>query len=163
MDTDFGPTGKALLCRIRDAVVAEGNAAEYLGLEAKSQIDPNTKGGNRQDREVHPRHGQPDATGGFDSLQGLRSHAHRSPDGTAHGIPKGVESHELGDRLRPCLGSDRPSRDFARLSVSTRTGCFALDARPQAANAVEGTIERRALLARKQTLRLSMDASLRLS
>src|SRR5690625_6090347 len=44
MDTDFAPTGEARLRQILDAVVAEGDAAEHLGLEAKSDIDPSKKG-----------------------------------------------------------------------------------------------------------------------
>lgn len=37
METDFAPIGEARLRQILDAVVAEGDAAEYLGLEARTR------------------------------------------------------------------------------------------------------------------------------
>lgn len=44
MDTNFVPMGERRLRQIMDAVVTEGDTAEYLGLEAKSDIDPSRKG-----------------------------------------------------------------------------------------------------------------------
>lgn len=44
MDTDFVPTGDRRLRQVMAAVVAEGDAAEYMGLEAKSDIDISKKG-----------------------------------------------------------------------------------------------------------------------
>lgn len=119
MDTDFAPTGEARLRKILDAVVAEGDTAEYLGLEAKSDIDPSKKG-----------------VGVAKIAKFILGMANRLPEvaatqfkgygvmvigaekGQALGIPKGVESHELGDRLRSYLGPDGPTWDLARLAVS---------------------------------------------
>lgn len=37
METDFAPLGETRLQQLLDAVAAEGDAAETLGLEAKSE------------------------------------------------------------------------------------------------------------------------------
>lgn len=119
MDTDFSPTGDNRLRSILDAVVQEGDAAEYLGLEAKSDIDPNKKGlgiakitkfilgmSNRMP-EVAALH--------FKGFGVMVIGAEKS---NAQGIPKGLEAHDLAARLAPYLGADGPRWDLARLSVS---------------------------------------------
>lgn len=44
METDFAPTGELRLRQIVEAVMAEGDAVEGVGLEVKSDIDPSAKG-----------------------------------------------------------------------------------------------------------------------
>jgi hypothetical protein len=44
LDADFTPVGELGWHRILDAVLREGDAAETLGLEAKSDIDLSRKG-----------------------------------------------------------------------------------------------------------------------
>lgn len=119
MDTNFVPMGERRLRQIMDAVVTEGDTAEYLGLEAKSDIDPSRKG-----------------TGIAKIAKFILGMANRMPEAAAHhfegygvmvigvetaraeGIPNGVESHELADRLRPYLGAQGPVWDLARLPTS---------------------------------------------
>lgn len=47
MRTDLPPLGEAQRRSILDAIIEEGDAAESLGLEIKSDVDPSRKGLNR--------------------------------------------------------------------------------------------------------------------
>lgn len=119
METDFAPMGEARLRQILDAVVAEGDAAEYLGLEAKSDIDPSKKGtGVAKIAKfiLGMANRMPDvATGHF---KGYGIMVIGAEKGQAPGIHKGVEAHELADRLKPYLGPNGPRWDLARLPTS---------------------------------------------
>ena len=128
MDTDFLPTGELRLRHIVEAVMAEGDAVEGVGLEAKSDIDPSAKGlgiakvakfifgmANRLPAV---------ASGHFKGYGVMVIGAEK---GQAPGIPKGVEAHELADRLKPYLGPNGPRWDLARLPTSdTREVLFVL-------------------------------------
>jgi len=120
MDTDFAPTGEARLRQILDAVVAEGDAAEHLGLEAKSDIDPSKKGvGIAKIAKfiLGTSNRMPEVAAGH--FKGYGVMVIGAEEASAPGIPKGVESHELADRLRPYLGPEGPRWDLARLATST--------------------------------------------
>lgn len=119
MEADFAPLGETRLQQLLDAVAAEGDAAETLGLEAKSDIDPSKKGlgiakiakfilgmANRMP-EVAVRY-----------FKGHGVMLIGAEKGHCPGIPKGVEAHELANRLKPYLGPDGPRWDLARLSTS---------------------------------------------
>ncbi len=115
METSFAPSGERSLAVIRDGVIAEGDAAESVSLEAKSDIDLAQRLGvakvakfilgvaNRQP-DVAQRH-----------FQGYAVMVLGARKDSAPGVPGGVEAHELADRLRPYLGPDGPRWDLARL------------------------------------------------
>lgn len=119
METDFAPIGEARLRQILDAVVAEGDAAEYLGLEAKSDIDPSNKGSGVAKIAkfiLGVANRMPAVAAGY--FKGYGVMVVGAEKGQAPGIPKGVEAHELADRLKPYLGPNGPRWDLARLPTS---------------------------------------------
>lgn len=118
MDTDFVPFGEQRLRAILEGVLVEGDKAESAALEAKSDIDVSQKGigiakvakyilgtANRTPKV---------AQGHFHGYAVMLLGAQR---GSSRGLPRGVEAHELGDRLRAYLGPNGPSWDLARLPV----------------------------------------------
>jgi len=118
VDTDFVPFGEHRLKVILEGVLIEGDKAESAALEVKSDIDVSQKGlgiakvakfilgaANRMPNV---------AQGHFRGYAVMLLGAQR---GSTHGLPGGVEAHELGDRLRAYLGPNGPSWDLARLPV----------------------------------------------
>src|SRR5690625_7912547 len=96
MDTDFAPTGEARLRQILDAVVAEGDAAEHLGLEAKSDIDPSKKGvGIAKIAKfiLGTSNRMPEVAAGH--FKGYGGMVIGAEEASAPAIRKGDESHEL--------------------------------------------------------------------
>lgn len=119
METDFAPMGETRLRQVLDAVVAEGDAAEYLGLEAKSDIDLSKKGvGVAKIAKfiLGMANRMPEVAA--DHFKGYGVMVIGAGKGQSPGLPKGVEAHELADRLKPYLGPDGPRWDLARLSTS---------------------------------------------
>lgn len=115
--TDVIPLGERAQRSILDHVVAVGDEAETTYLEVKSSLDLNSKAGvakvakfllgaaNRRPREA-ARH--------FHGYAVLVIGARK---GSTPGVPRGVEAHELEDRLRPYLGSQFPAFEFGRIGV----------------------------------------------
>lgn len=119
MDTDFLPTGELRLRHIVEAVMAEGDAVEGVGLEAKSDIDPSAKGlGIAKVAKfiLGMANRLPAVASGH--FKGYGVMVIGAEKGQAPGIPKGVEAHELADRLKPYLGPNGPRWDLARLPTS---------------------------------------------
>jgi hypothetical protein len=117
MDTNNLPLGELAQQRILDHVIAVGDEAETSYLEIKGSLDL-TKGtsvakvakfllgaANRLPQE---------AARYFHGYAVLVIGAQK---GRAVGIPRGVEAHELEDRLRPYLGPQFPMFDLGRTSV----------------------------------------------
>lgn len=119
METDFAPTGELRLRQIVEAVMAEGDAVEGVGLEVKSDIDPSAKGlGIAKVAKfiLGMANRLPAVASGH--FKGYGVMVIGAEKGQAPGIPKGVEAHELADRLKPYLGPNGPHWDLARLPAS---------------------------------------------
>ncbi|OKL53003.1 hypothetical protein BSZ39_11830 [Bowdeniella nasicola] len=119
METDFAPTGELRLRQIVEAVMAEGDAVEGVGLEVKSDIDPSAKGlGIAKVAKfiLGMANRLPAVASGH--FKGYGVMVIGAEKGQAPGIPKGVEADELADRLKPYLGPNRPHWDLARLPTS---------------------------------------------
>lgn len=117
LNTDAIPLGERSLRSILEHVLAVGDEAEMSYLEVKSAVDPTSKSGvakiakfllgaaNRRPKET-----------------ALHFHGYAvlvigAQKGSAEGVPRGVEAHELEDRLGPYLGPHFPAFEFGRLGV----------------------------------------------
>lgn len=130
LSTDAVPLGERAWQGILDHVVAVGDAAETTYLEVKSTLDLTSKPGtakvakfllgaaNRLPHEaIRHFHGYAVLVIGAEA-------------GTARGVLRGLEAHELEDRLRPYLGSQFPPFEFGRLSVDTEHEVLFIVAQP---------------------------------
>ncbi len=118
MDTEIIPLGERALRQILDHVIAVGDEAETNYLEVKGPLDLTAAEGiakvtkfllgvaNRQLRDA-ARH-----------FHGYAVLVIGAQKGEALGVPRGVEPHELDDRLRPYLGSQFPSFEYGRITVN---------------------------------------------
>lgn len=117
LDTGIIPLGERALQGVLDYVSAVGDEAETTYLEVKSDVDLGSKAGvakvakfllgaaNRRPREAS-RH-----------FHGYAVMVIGAQKGGALGVRRGVEPHELEDRLRPYLGPQFPAFEFARIAV----------------------------------------------
>ncbi|MBM0224392.1 hypothetical protein [Micromonospora sp. ATA51] len=115
--TDVIPLGERAQRSILDHVIAVGDEAETTYLEVKSSLDLGSKAGvakvakfllgaaNRRPHEA-ARH-----------FHGYAVLVIGAQKGSTPGVPRGVEAHELEDRLRPYLGSQFPAFEFGRIGV----------------------------------------------
>lgn len=137
MDTAVIPLGERALRSVLDHIVAVGDEAETTYLEVKSSLDLARTAGvakvakfllgaaNRRPKEA-ARH--------FRGYAVLVIGAQR---GSAPGIPRGVEAHELEDRLRPYLGPQFPAFEFGRIGVDDdREVLFVIAQPPQDGQAI---------------------------
>lgn len=126
------PLGERALGSILDHVLAVGDESETNYLEVKSSIDLiSTEGvakvakfllgaANRRPQE---------AARYFHGYAVLVIGARK---GHADGVVRGVEAHELEDRLRPYLGPQFPAFEFGRIGVDTdREVVFVIAQPPQ--------------------------------
>lgn len=109
--------GERALRSILDRVLAVGDEAETNYLEVKSALDPTSTAGaakvakfllgaaNRRPEE---------AVRYFHGYAVLVIGAQKSRAG---GVARGVEAHELEDRIRPYLGPQFPAFEFGRIGV----------------------------------------------
>lgn len=117
VDTDVVPLGERAQRNILDHVLAVGDEAETNYLEVKSALDLTATEGvakvakfllgaaNRRPQE---------ASRYFHGYAVLVLGAHKDH---AVGVARGVEAHELEDRLRPYLGPQFPAFEFGRVGV----------------------------------------------
>ena len=117
LDTGMVPLGERALRSILDHVIAVGDEAESTYLEVKSNLDVTSKVGtakvakfllgaaNRRPQEA-ARH-----------FHGYAVLVVGAEKGIASGVGRGVEAHELEDRLRPYLGPQFPAFEFGRIGV----------------------------------------------
>lgn len=128
--TDLIPLGERALQGILDHVIAVGDEAETTYLEVKSSLDLGSKAGvakvakfllgsaNRRPHEA-ARH-----------FHGYAVLVIGAQKGGAQGVPRGVEAHELEDRLRPYLGPQFPAFEFGRIGVDAENEVLFVIAQP---------------------------------
>jgi len=128
--TDLIPLGERALRGILDHVIAVGDEAETTYLEVKSSLDLGSRAGvakiakfllgaaNRRPHEA-VRH--------FHGYAVLVIGAQKS---SAPGVPRGVEAHELEDRLRPYLGPQFPAFEFGRIGIDAKNEVLFVIAQP---------------------------------
>lgn len=117
LDTSVIPLGERALQSVLDHVVAVGDEAETTYLEVKSPLDMRSRAAaakiakfllgaaNRRPREAAQH------------FHGYAVLVIGAQKGSAPGVPRGTEPHELEDRLRPYLGPQFPAFEFARIGV----------------------------------------------
>lgn len=130
MNTDNIPLGERALRSVLDHVIAVGDEAETSYLEVKSELDLTTTQGvakvakfllgasNRRPKEA-ARH-----------FQGYAVLVIGAQKGNAGGVARGVEAHELEDRLRPYLGPQFPAFEFGRIAVNAEREVLFVIAQP---------------------------------
>ncbi|WP_230207839.1 hypothetical protein [Microlunatus sp. Gsoil 973] len=111
------PLGERALRSILDHVIDVGDEAETTYLEVKSSADPTSKSGsvkiakfllgaaNRRPQEAAHH------------FRGYAVLVIGAGKGSVQGVPRGVEAHELEDRLQQYLGPQFPGFEFGRVSV----------------------------------------------
>lgn len=116
-DTGAVPLGERAWRRLLEHVIAVGDEAETTYLEVKSSLDVTSKIGTAKVAKfllgVANRRPQ-------EAARHFRGHAVLvigAEKGTASGVSRGVEAHELEDRLRPYLGPQFPAFEFGRIGV----------------------------------------------
>lgn len=119
LDTRGIPLGERSLRGVLDHVIAVGDEAETPYLEVKSPLDMSSKAtaakiakfllgaANRRPHEA-ARH-----------FQGYAVLVIGAQKDSAPGVPRGIEAHELEDRLRPYLGPQFPAFEFGRIGVGS--------------------------------------------
>ncbi|TJY67357.1 hypothetical protein E4J89_15770 [Arthrobacter sp. CAU 1506] len=130
LDTSILPLGERSLRLILDHVLAVGDEAETTYLEVKSSLDLSNKAGvakvakfllgaaNRRPKEA-ARH-----------FRGYAVMIIGAQKDAAPGVPRGVEPHELEDRLRPYLGPQFPAFEFGRIGVDGASEVLFVIAQP---------------------------------
>lgn len=130
LDTNVIPLGERALRGILDHVTAVGDEAETTYLEVKSSVELSSKAGvakvakfllgaaNRRPHEA-ARH--------FDGYALLVIGAQKN---SSPGVPRGVEAHEVEDRLRPYLGPEFPAFEFRRIGVDAENEVLFVIAQP---------------------------------
>lgn len=130
MNTDNIPLGERGLRSVLDHVLAVGDEAETSFVEVKSELDLTATQGvakvakfllgvaNRRPKEA-ARH-----------FQGYAVLVIGAQKGSAGGVARGVEAHELEDRLRPYLGPQFPAFEFGRIAVNADSEVLFVIAQP---------------------------------
>lgn len=130
LDTDVIPLGERTLQSILDHVIAVGDQAETTYLEVKGALDVGSKAGTAKvakfllgsaNRRPH------EAAMHFHGYAVLVIGVQQ--DG-ALGVARGVEAHELEDRLRPYLGPQFPAFEFGRIAVDADSEVLFVIAQP---------------------------------
>lgn len=130
METGIIPLGERALRSILDHVVAVGDEAEASYLEVKSTLDlTSPEGVTKVAKFLLGAANRPPqaASRHFHGYAVLVIGAQR---GEARGIVRGVEAHELEDRLRPYLGPQFPSFEFGRITVDADSEVLFVVAQP---------------------------------
>ena len=132
LDTDVVPLGERAQRQVLNHVVAVGDEAESHYLEIKGALDLSKTvdvvkvakfllGAANRLPETATHH-----------FQGHAVLVIRAEKGHATGVPRGLELHELEDRLRAYLGPQFPPYEFGRISVeSDREVLFVIAQPPQ--------------------------------
>lgn len=117
MDADIIPLGERALRSILDHVLAVGDEAETSYLEIKSSLDlTSTEGVAKVAKFVlGAANRRPQEAARY--FYGYAVLVIGAQKDRAQGVPRGVEAHELEDRLRPYLGPQFPAFEFGRVSV----------------------------------------------
>ncbi|RAN79355.1 hypothetical protein B5P43_15725 [Bacillus sp. SRB_336] len=130
MDTDIIPLGERAQRSILDHILVVGDEAETGYLEVKSELDlASTEGVAKVAKFLlgaanrRPK----DAARYFRGYAVLVIGAQK---GHAKGIDRGIEAHELEDRLRPYLGPEFPAFEFGRITVNSNREVLFVVAQP---------------------------------
>lgn len=130
LDTNIVPLGERSWRRIVEYIEEVGDEAETPYLEVKSSLDLNSKSGiakvakfllgtaNRLPHEAS-RH--------FNGYAVLVIGAQKD---SSLGIPRGVEAHDLENKLRPYLGSQFPIFEFGRVTINSQNEVLFIIAQP---------------------------------
>lgn len=130
LDTATLPLGERSLRLILNHVLAVGDEAETNYLEVKRSLDLSSKTGvakvakfllgaaNRRPKEADSH------------FRGYAVMIIGAQKDAATGVPRGVEAHELEDRLRPYLGPAFPAFEFGRIGVGDASEVLFVIAQP---------------------------------
>lgn len=130
LDTNIVPLGERSWRKIIEYIEAVGDEAETPYLEVKSSLDFNSKSGiakvakfllgtaNRLPHEAS-RH-----------FKGYAALVIGAQQGSSLGIPRGVEAHDLENKLRPYLGSQFPIFEFGRVTINSQNEVLFIIAQP---------------------------------
>lgn len=132
MDTDILPLGERALRRILDHVLAVGDEAETSYLEVKSSLDlTSTEGVAKVAKFLLGAANRPPQQAAR-HFHGYAVLVIGAQQGRADGVTRGVEAHELEDRLRPYLGPQFPAFEFGRIGLgAAREVLFVIAQPPQ--------------------------------
>ena len=132
LDTSAVPLGERALRQILDHVVAVGDEAETTYLEVKSELDLSSKLGVAKVAKFLLGAANRRPTEAAHHFHGYAVLVIGAQKSSATGVPRGVEAHELEDRLQPYLGSQFPPFEFGRISVNAdREVLFVIAQPPQ--------------------------------
>lgn len=117
-DADLLPLGERALRRVLDNVIARGDEAETDYLEVKGPLEMSKRETTSKIAKflLGAANRKPDQAA--QNFQGHCVLVIGAEKGSAPGVPRGTEVHELEDRLRPYLGPDFPGFEFGRLPVN---------------------------------------------
>lgn len=132
MDTTGVPLGERALRSVLKHVVEAGDEAERSFLEVKREIDLQRRAGIAKVAKflLGVANREPRAAARY--FQGHSVLVLGAEKGQAPGIPRGLEFHELEDKLRPYLGVGFPPFELGRLAAGPdREVLFVVGAPPQ--------------------------------
>ena len=117
MNIDIVPLGERAQRSILDHVLAVGDEAETNYLEAKSALDLTSTEGVAKIAKflLGAANRRPQEAARY--FHGYAVLVIGAQEGHADGVPRGLEAHELEDRLRPYLGPQFPAFEFGRIGV----------------------------------------------
>lgn len=130
LDTNIVPLGERSWRRIIEYIEAVGDEAETPYLEVKSSLDLNSRSGiakvakfllgtaNRLPHEAI-RH-----------FTGYAVLVIGAQQGSSLGIPRGVEAHDLENKLRPYLGPQFPIFEFGRVNIDSKNEVLFIISQP---------------------------------
>ncbi|GAA4820865.1 hypothetical protein GCM10023201_02990 [Actinomycetospora corticicola] len=132
MDTGGPPLGERARRALLDHVLEVGDAAERSYLEVKTEVDLSKPAGVAKVAKFLLGAANRDPADASRYFGGYAVMVLGAGKGVRHGLPAGVEPHELEDRLRPYLGTNFPTFDLERLPADepTREVLFVLAAPP---------------------------------
>lgn len=130
LDVSILPLGERALQSILDHVLVVGDEAETTYLEVKSGIDPRNNVGTAKIAKflLAAANRRPQQSASY--FQGYAVLVLGARKDHAEGVPRGVEPHELEDKLRPYLGPQFPPFEFGRLPVDDQHEVLFVVAQP---------------------------------
>lgn len=130
LDTNIVPLGERSWRRIIEYIEAVGDEAETPYLEVKSSLDLNSRSGiakvakfllGTANRLPH------EASRNFNGYAVLVIGAQKD---SSLGIPRGVEAHDLENKLHPYLGPQFPIFEFGRVNIDSKNEVLFIISQP---------------------------------
>lgn len=128
--TDIVPLGERAWQSVLDHVVSVGDAAETTYLELKSTLDVASKAGRAKVAKFLLGAANRLPTEANRHFNGYAVLVIGAEEGTAQGVPRGTEAHDLENSLRPYLGPTFPPFEFGRIGVSDEREVLFVIAQP---------------------------------